>query len=327
MIGTLAVVLAVCGIAGVIVYQTLETQKNREVTAGNSYDMGSGYRTITWNGEEYQYNSTITAVLFAGVDSAGELKSTAAYGNKGRADTILLAVLDKKNSKLTVLSFNRDTMTEIRRYTRIGTDLGTYVTHLGYAYTWGDGGAVSCENLAEAVSAMLGGIPVTEYVAAGQSSIEYVNALAGGVTVTVPNGDLAEEYPELTEGAVVTLDDTTVRAFVQSRDTGTDFSNEGRMERQKAYVTAFVAQFKERLVNDTQAMWDEANDFSQYIVTNITKNKYLTMANLMEQIDFSDADFYIVEGEDRQGEDHDEFYYDEEALAEKVVEIFYEKIG
>ena len=51
---------------------------------------------------------------------------------------------------MTILSINRDTMTDIRRYTMNGNDKGLYTTHIGYAYSYGDGGKVSCESLCEA---------------------------------------------------------------------------------------------------------------------------------------------------------------------------------
>ena len=57
----------------------------------------------------------------------------------------------------------------IRRYSRSGSDMGTYVSHLGYAYSYGDGGEVSCEDLREAVSNLLGGIPVNEYAVTNRS--------------------------------------------------------------------------------------------------------------------------------------------------------------
>lgn len=86
---------------------------------------------------------------------------------------------------MSILALNRDTMTEIRRYTRTGEDMGTYVSHLGYAYSYGDGGEVSCEDLKEAVEKLLG-ISIDEYVVTNQSSITSINDLVGGVTVTVP---------------------------------------------------------------------------------------------------------------------------------------------
>ena len=295
------------------------------MTAGNSVDMKGGYRTITWKDKDYQYNSLITTILYAGLDSTDPLKASETYSNKARADSVSVVILDKKKKKMSILALNRDTMTEIRRYTRTGEDMGTYVSHLGYAYSYGDGGEVSCEDLKEAVEKLLG-ISIDEYAVTNQSSITSINDLVGGVTVTVPNDDLAAMYPELKKGAVVTLDDSNVKDFLQHRDTAADFSNEGRIERQQAYVTAYVDLLKDRLASEPDQLWQEIGQMNDYLQTSITKNKYLSLARLLEKVSFTDADYYRPAGKDSAGELHDEFYVDEDALQQLVIDLFYEEV-
>lgn len=326
IIGTALICLAaVILLGGFILYQQ-KKQQDMQVTAGNSHDVGNGYRNVTYNGEEYRYNNRITNVLYAGIDSTGKMQSTVQYGNKARADSIALVVMDEKHNKLTILPINRDTMTRIRRYSLSGNDNGLYTTHIGYAYSYGDGGKVSCENLCEAVSIMLGGIPVNRYVVTNQDSMPYINNMAGGITLTVPNDDLADQYPQFTSGALVTLDDTSVIPFLQYRNTQEDFSNEGRMERQKAYITAFIEKIKSLNNNQLEDAWNSLDTMEDYIQTSITRNQYLKLADLVKQLDFSQDSYEQLEGEDRQGELHDEFHLDEQALQQKILELFYDKI-
>lgn len=324
--GSAVVCIAALAAGGMFLYREQAAQASLHVTAGNSVDMKSGYRRITWHGKEYQYNSLITTVLYAGIDSEGEMKASNAYSNKARADSISLVILDKKHQKMRILALNRDTMTEIRRYSRSGRDMGTYVSHLGYAYSYGDGGEVSCEDLSEAVSNLLGGIPVNEYVVTNRSSLVYINGLVGGITLTVPNNDLAGQYPGLKEGSTVTLDDTTVEPYLRYRDTTKDFSNEGRIERQQTYVTAYIEKLKEQLRTDLNGIWEKTQDMTEFLQTSITRNQYLTLANFLEQVSFSDTDYYRPEGQDQAGDLHDEFYVDEDALQQLILELFYEEI-
>lgn len=317
--------IVVLSAGGFFLLHSQKEQSRLHVTAGNSVDMKGGYRTITWKDKEYQYNSLITTVLYAGLDSTDPLKASETYSNKARADSISVVILDKKKKKMSILALNRDTMTEIRRYTRTGEDMGTYVSHLGYAYSYGDGGEVSCEDLKEAVENLLG-ISIDEYAVTNQSSITSINDLVGGVTVTVPNDDLAAMYPELKKGAVVTLDDSNVKDFLQHRDTAADFSNEGRIERQQAYVTAYVDLLKNRLASEPDQLWQEIGQMNDYLQTSITKNKYLSLARLLEKVSFTDADYYRPTGKDSAGELHDEFYVDEDALRQLVIDLFYEEI-
>ena len=317
--------IVVLSAGGFFLLHSRREQSRLHVTAGNSVDMKGGYRTITWKDKEYQYNSLITTILYAGLDSTDPLKASETYSNKARADSISVVILDKKKKKMSILALNRDTMTEIRRYTRTGEDMGTYVSHLGYAYSYGDGGEVSCEDLKEAVEKLLG-ISIDEYAVTNQSSITSINDLVGGVTVTVPNDDLAAMYPELKKGAVVTLDDSNVKDFLQHRDTAADFSNEGRIERQQAYVTAYVDLLKDRLASEPDQLWQEIGQMNDYLQTSITKNKYLSLARLLEKISFTDADYYRPTGKDSAGELHDEFYVDEDALQQLVIDLFYEEV-
>lgn len=325
ILGLAAAVIFV-GLAATVVVNKLKEQKNYHVTGANSVDVGVGYRYTEYNGKKYQYNNRVTTLLYASLDSFDELKQTATYGDKARADSIMLIVLDEASKKMSVVAINRDTMTDVHRFSRNGGDLGTYVTHLGYAYANGDGGTASCENLKTAVSNLFNNLPIDGYMVSNQTSIVMINDLVGGVTVTVPNNDLATQYPELTEGNIVTLDESNVRAYVQQRDTAVDFSNEGRIERQKSFVLSLMDEFGTLVRDNSTQVWDELEECSNWMQTDITKNKYLSLAYAFSQTNLAPDSYYILEGEDQLGELHDEFYYDEDALQELIIKLFYREI-
>lgn len=325
-IGSALIVLAVAGGGTAFIINSHQAQKNRHVTSGNAVNVGSGYRNITYNGKKYQYNSLITNILYAGVDSTGVMEASGVYGDQARADSISLVVLDKKHKKMTIIAISRDTMTDIHRYTLDGKDRGTAETHLGFAYTYGDGGEASCENLVQAVSELLCGIPIQEYVVTNQTSMPYINNLVGGVTVTVPNNDLTEKYPDLTAGTTVTLDDSNITDYLHYRNTAEEFSNESRIERQESFINAYIPLAKEQVKKDPNGMWSRLEQMDQYLQTSITKNKYIDLVNLLDQVDYTGEDFCRLEGEDQMGEFHDEFYPDQERLQEKIIELFYEEI-
>lgn len=324
-ISVLAAVVVV-GVVAIFAIQRVQSQKNYHVSGSNSIDVGAGYRYTEYNGRKYQYNNRVTTLLYAGLDSTDELKSSATYGDKSRADSIMLVVLDESSKKLSVVAINRDTMTDVHRFSRTGDDLGTYVTHLGYAYSNGDGGKASCENLETAVSDLIGGLPIAGYIVSNQTSISKINDLVGGVTVTVPNDDLAAQFPELTKGNSVKLDDSNVRSYLQYRDTSIDFSNEGRIERQRSFVLPFMDEFGSLIRDDASGFWGKLETLDQWMQTDITKNRYLSLADAFSQTTLTPDSYYILEGEDALGELHDEFYYDEDALQELIIKLFYREI-
>ena len=325
MVTTVFCAAAVAAI-GLFIHQDQKKQASLQIIAGNSHDVGNSYREITYKGKKYRYNSLVRTILYAGIDEEETLTESKQYGSRGRADSIALVIMDKQKKKITILPINRDTMTQVRRYSLNGNDNGLYTTHIGYAYAYGNGGKVSCENLMESVSLLLGGITIGDYVVTSQASMPYINDLADGVRVTVPNDDLSERYPEFCQGNQVTLTDENVTPYLQYRNTEDAFSNEGRMERQKTFVTAFFNQMKQMSTGTLDDKWDELGDMEDYLQTSITRNKYLDLVTLMKSLDFSDENYDSIPGKDQEGELHDEFIPDEEGLQEKILELFYEEV-
>ena len=105
---------------------------------------------------------------------------------------------------------------------------------------YGDGEDKSCRLVAEAVSQLLEDIPIQKYISSDLSSISQINDLVGGVTVTVPGDDLEYLGARFKKGRTLKLEGEMAEQFVRSRNTEEDFSNAGRMERQKVYLTAYL---------------------------------------------------------------------------------------
>ena len=116
-----------------------------------------------------------------------------------------------------------------------------------------------------------------------------------------------------------------VETYVRKRDVEKDFSNKGRLERQRTYVESYIQQFMELAKGSPRDLWDKLSQIDTYVQSSITKNKYLDMVNTLNEVTFQQEDYWIVEGEREAGELHDEFYVDEEALQKKVIELFYEE--
>lgn len=285
------------------------------------------YHSIIYNNKKYVYNTQITSLLYAGVDASEVLTTTNRYTIAPRADSVELVILDNYHKSIKILALSRDTITEVERYTMNGNSRGTYETQLGYAYAYGDGGKNSCTNLTEAVSNLLGEIPIHEYVVTNNGSVKQLNNMLGGITVKVPNDDLVKEYPELKKDAIVTLDESNAEAFVRWRDTSIPFTNNGRMERQQAFSSSFLQKFMEQISTDANVVWKKIESMSSCLQTSINKSQYLTLAELLNQLNYSEADYYYLEGENVQGEQHDEFYPDENALEKMIIELFYLEDG
>ena len=242
-----------------------------EVCAAEISD--AGYQRITYQGSDYEYNSQIKVIMFVGIDSEGELTTYNRYSVAPRADTIDLLILDDYHKKMKLLTISRDTITTIDRYAMNGERRNPYDTQIGYAFSYGDGGKASCENLVNAVSRLLGGVPIHEYVVTNTSSLP--------------------------------------------------FSNNGRMERQGEYIREYLKKFREMILEDPEQAWNQMETMRDSMLTSITKNQYLKLADLMGGENLSDADCYYLEGKNVQEGIHDAFYPEEEKLYDMIVELFY----
>lgn len=321
-----AAILIVIIIAAVVI-GIQKADNNSKVVEADGTLIENSYQNITYEGKNYVYNSKATAILYAGLDSTGDIETYNRYTTAPRADTIEVFILDDYHKTIRILAISRDTIAEISRYTMNGTYRDEYKSQIGYAFAFGDGGKISCNNLKTAVSNFLGGIPVKEYVITNTDSLKDINRLAGGVKVTVPNNDLAGSYPELGKGRTVTLDDSNVDAFVRSRDTDVEFSNNGRMERQRAFSESFMKAFKESVSNDAEGTWSKIEEIKGNMLTSITRSQYLDLAEKISEADFPDDNYFTIEGQDIRGEENDEFHVDKEKLQKLIIDLFYIEDG
>ena len=316
------VVLIVMIGAAILIISDLQNQDSMQLSGADT-NVGSGYRDVVFQGKRYRYNNRITAILFAGVDSEGELEAYSTYTMAPRADSIELILLDERNQKMRIVALSRDTMTKIRKYALDGMYRGLFRDHLGLAYTYGDGGKVSCESLREAVSMLLYDVPIRDYLVVNRSSMETLAGIVGPVEVTVPNDDLAELDEAYYTGATVTIDADNLEFYIRSRDIEEDLSNVGRMERQQSYITAAMDQFLQKINNNASSVWDDLETIEGCMQTNITRSRYLDLVKTLQSVTFSAEDYLIPEGTQKVGEKYDEFYPDEEALLAMVVDLFY----
>lgn len=319
----IAAVMIVVVLAGTAFWmrRDIKSRSKLQVFSGRRVDVGGGYQDIIYNGQAYRYNNRVTAILYAGLDSEDALVATGAYTAAPRADSVSLIVMDELNERITIVALNRDTMTGIHRFTVDGKERGLYTDHLSLSFAYGDGGKESCKNLSQAVSDLLFGIPISGYVVSNRASLPLLGDLIGPVEVVVPNSDLADLG--FIKGSTVTIDSSNLMTFVRTRDIETDLSNVGRMQRQETYINAAMGKILSLLTEDTNTAWDFMQKAEDYVVTDITRSRYLNLVKILRNAHYSVDDYYSPDGQQVVGSSYDEFYPDMEALQEKVIELFY----
>ena len=150
-------------------------------------------------------------------------------------------------------------------------------------------------------------------------ALPIINDYLGGVTVTVPQ-DLTAVDPALKLGAEVTLMGKQVELFVRSRSGLEDSSNFARMERQKTYLNALIRTFAEKDLSDEELLraYDKT---APYILSDLSA---ATLSDMLKNLPaYRLSRIVSPEGEARVGREYMEFYADDEALKELVIDVFY----
>lgn len=280
---------------------------------------------IRYKGTIYAYNEDIMTFLIMGIDRNRDVKEVKEGTNGGQADALFLAVMNPHDKTIKVIGINRNTMTDIDVYNEEGAYVTTTRAQLAVQHGFGNGMEKSCEYQKKAVQKLFYGLPIHGYAAINMSAIPTINDAVGGVTVTVPD-DMTKVDKTLVKDSEVHLMGESAFWYVKYRDTAEFASADKRLARQKQYLNAFIGAAKNAARKDISVVPDLYRAVSSQMVTDITADEAAYLAPILADYRFDNDSFYLLEGETVMGEQFEEFYADEDALYEMILEIFYEEV-
>ena len=276
-------------------------------------------KTITKNGVDYYPRQDITTVLVMGIDQTGPVEPSPQPNDGKPVDMIAVIVVDEQSKSCKVLTINRDTMLEMPMLNDVGREDGTFFGQLAFSHTYGRGLEDSCENTCKTVSNLLYGIPMDYYIAMNMDAVGILNDAVGGVTVEVRD-DFSKVDPSIPMG-ITLLQGQQALNFVQSRGGVGDEMNLSRMERQKEYMSSFADAFGQKMEESDTFLLKTYNAAAPYLVSDLPINSLTAMMARFEGYEITEI--LSVTGENRLGQLHYEFYPDEVALENQILELFY----
>ena len=291
-----------------------------------SYELQEGQ--IRYNGKTYQYKENLMNILCLGVDSRDGIAGEKTPGKAGQADCVILAVLDDEAKTIQLINISRDSMVPVHVYATDGSYVEDRREQLALQYAYGDGRDWSCQLMEQAVSDLFYGLPIHGYCALSMNSIGELNDIVGGVTVTVPE-ELAELQPKLfTAGETITLKGRMANEFVRARAVNSPdvASNNKRIARQKTYAVAFVNQLKQGMKEDVSLPVKLYQTAEKQMVTSISLDQAVYLCTEYMNCTFDADNIYTIEGEVTMGEKYAEFQVDDDALYQRILDVFYEEV-
>lgn len=289
--------------------------------AKSDYDITSG-------GKYYKYKEGLINLLFIGVDSDKKPAAPLDYGNNNQADVLILASLDTKNSQMSLIAINRDTMCDIAILDQNGNATGVGRAQIALSYSYGDGLAVSCELCAEAVSALFYGLEIDGYGAFYMGGVEELNDALGGITLTIMGDYPFKNMPgckNMKQGEEITLTGEQAEAYIRCRYMTAE-GNTDRMARQKQYMLAMISTARQRLAENPASLINIYSSLSRYILSDLDMAEMTYLATEAAKMDFS-GDIYKLDGQSViSSENHVELTLDERSVFDTMISVFYEEV-
>lgn len=304
-------------------HPVLEQVETEPIPVSEDEEWKEGW--ISYNGKIYEYKEDIMTFLIMGIDKNSEVVEVDEGTEGGQADALFLAVMDPDDRSIKVIGINRNTMTDIDVYNETGSYVTTIEAQICIQHGFGNGLEKSCEYQKQAVSKLFYNLPIHGYAAINMSAIPTINDAVGGVDVTVLE-DLTRIDESLVEGQTVHLMGKSAFWYVKYRDTSVFGSADMRLARQKQYLNAFIKTAKNTAKSDIGVALDVYQAVSSMMTTDITADEVAYLAPILVDYQFNSDSFYMLDGETVMGEEFEEFYADEDALYELILEVFYREV-
>lgn len=294
-----------------------EKEEERQPSTRQILKLG-GKKYITGHGQ-------FETFLFMGTDLSGNPEGEGEDYQGRMADYLALFIINRKEETCSVLQLNRDTITDITLLQADGSGNASADIQLCTAHWYGGNPQMSCENTADAVSRMLGGLKIDGYYELPMDAIADLNDVVGGVTLAI-KGDFTAVDPAMKEGKTLTLSGEQAFHYVHDRQNVGDGENLFRLERQKQYLQAYMDKVTAAASEKPEFLLEIFEKFKEVSVTDITDNVVTKIARRAHQ--YENKGIYEFEGNAKpgqalgDGEDHMEFYPDNDSVIEVMTELY-----
>lgn len=343
VVTVISILLVIAGIVLVLrmvgkseLYKAVEVEGAEEITldVGTESD-ALEENQILYQGKTYALNEDLITILVMGIDKETDhvvggqswtKEEESEYGG-GQADALFLVVINPHDKNIYIVAINRNAMVDVDVFDENGKYKGIYKKQVALQHGYGNDEEECCLRQVKTVSRMFHGIPINAYASVSMDAIPDLNDAVGGITVEVLDDIIYPEYDmDLHQGETVTLYGEKAYWYVRLRNENVFNSNQLRLARQKQYLSAFALKARDQSMSDIRVAVQLYQTVMKYMCTDIDLTTFTYMATEYLGYNFNIDNMYTLEGEAVQGNVFEEFYLDEEALTDLIVELFYEPV-
>ena len=279
---------------------------------------------VDYNGDRYRPRTDIVTILLMGIDREALSQPVSGYRNGGQADFLRLLIINSTEKTVSQIQIDRDTMTPITVLGVLGNKSGIRTAQVSLSHGFGDGKAQSCELTTEAVSNLFFGIPIDFYMALSMDGISVLNDMLGGITVTLEE-DFSALDPAMTKGATLTLMGDQAEYYTRYRKNIGEGTNESRMARQEQYISKLSHKLYDRISENKDYVETAYDAMLPYMITDISRgrliNEVWAAKDYRRDATIKPAGSHVI-----GGDGFTQFYVDEAALQQTIMELFYQRM-
>lgn len=312
LIGVVAAMALVFGLTDKI-FSKAESLPAGQISSDNH--SGALFYESRW----YEPKDSLETILFLGIDKRSD--GTENRAESEQVDFLALLLMDTDTENFRILHLNRDTMTDIIQTDIAGMEYGTFRGQLALAHAYGSNDKARCRNTVNVVENLLFDIDIDHYLSLTMDAVAVLNDSIGGVTLTLLD-DFTYLDDSYTEGCEVTLMGEHALTYVRARSMQKDSSNLRRMERQRQYIGALFETYVAFNQNNDENSFETLLKVNEYMVSDCTIDQ---LSKLTEKLGtYTYGGILTLDGEAVQGREYMEYYLDETAAQETVLELFYD---
>ncbi len=265
--------ITAAGLFAAVRYESSRSGQERDASGA---ELGR-LRTMEWEGVTYYERKDVSTILVIGTDQTVTTQRVSSRSG-GQADFLMLLVLDNRAHEVRMLNIDRDTMTSVQVYGILGEKVNRSLLQICLSHAYGNTEQESCENTIDAVSMMLGGIGIDDYISLDLGNIGRFNNALGGVTVTLEDDDLAPLDPAMVKGAKLKLTDEQAELLVHSRMSVGDGTNDSRMRRQEIYLRGAVSNIRSMFSDKSKAN-EMFLKMEPFFTTSMSRGRFINVSS------------------------------------------------
>ena len=280
-----------------------------------------GTVTLTIDDQGYSYTDDVDAYLIIGTDGSADQPDAEKGFNGSLADFITVMIVNRTSGAYGFLQLDRDTITFVPIPDENGEETGTVYEQLCTAHWYGYTEEQRNQNTVNAVSRLLGNLPIKGYYTLNMKDLPVLNRALGGVTVTIEE-DMTSVDPQMKQGAEILLSDDQVEGYLRARMTVGDGTNAGRMRRQRQYMQNAYGIVMQNLSKDPDYINEIYDEMTEVVDSNLPRKEISRIAAQVRESE--NRGILTLDGTSRigdrldDGQKHAEFYVKYPSIVEQL---------